>query len=202
MGFFSWLKRKKDPEIIDSFDSVKQDMAKISQWIKHLNTQDKGHDTRIDEIYDEIRQMRADIDDIKGFVSFFDVRLAGGLFKKNKQLFNKQTAVQGVQTAVQTAFLRGLTSNERLIVYALANMPDMKLSYEDLAMMLGKEKATVRGQLNSIKQKNDQLINELVEKNGKKRYYVDEKVRELLFSSVKASKREASRDSEKGLSKE
>jgi hypothetical protein len=201
MGFFSWLKRKKDPEIIDSFDSVKQDMTKISHWIKHLNTQDKGHDTRIDEIYDEIRQMRVDIDDIKGFVSFFDVRLAGGLFKKNKQLFNKQTAVQGVQTAVQTAFLRGLTSNERLIVYALANMPDMKLSYEDLAMMLGKEKATVRGQLNSIKQKNDQLINELVEKNGKKRYYVDEKVRELLFSSVKASRKSASRNSEKGLSK-
>lgn len=198
MGFLWFGKKKKEHEIKSSFDSVKEDMGKISHWIKHLNTQDSKHKDRIDEIYDEMTKMREDIDDIKSFVSFFDVRLAGNLFGRNKRLFNKQTAVQAVQTpvqtAVQTAFLRGLTSNERLIVYALANMPDMKLSYEDLSMMLGKEKATVRGQINSIKQKNEQLINELIEKSGKKRYYVDDKVRELLFSSVKASKKAGSRD--------
>ena len=48
-----------------------------------------------------------------------------------------------VQTPVQTAnfygILSGLTANERLVVFTLMNS-DMKLSYEDLALLLGKER--------------------------------------------------------------
>jgi hypothetical protein len=43
---------------------------------------------------------------------------------------------------------------------------EMKLSYEDLALMLGKEKSTIRGQINTIKQKSEGLIEEITEKNG------------------------------------
>jgi chromosome segregation and condensation protein ScpB len=61
----------------------------------------------------------------------------------------------------------------------------MKLSYEDLALLLGKERATIRGQINSIKQKSEGLLSELVEKNGKKRVFIPEDIREKLSKYAK-----------------
>lgn len=71
-----------------------------------------------------------------------------------------------------------------MVVITLANS-DMKLSYEDLALLLGKERATIRGQINSIKQKSEGLLCELSEKNGKKRVFVPEEVRNKLAKYAK-----------------
>ncbi|MBA7685000.1 hypothetical protein ES703_93413 [subsurface metagenome] len=62
---------------------------------------------------------------------------------------------------------------------------DMKLSYDDLAAILGKERSTIRGQINAIKQKSDGLIEELIEKNGKKRVYIKENVKEKMLKKSK-----------------
>lgn len=62
---------------------------------------------------------------------------------------------------------------------------ELKLSCDDIAALLGKDRATVRGQLNSIKRKNESLILEHVEKNGKKRYYVDPRIKEGLLKQLK-----------------
>lgn len=199
MGFWFFGKNKKDneisklkQEIYNSFDSVKQDMSKISRWIRHLDNKDQVHESQISSFFDEISKIKEDIDGIKSFISFFDTRLASRIFKQKQTAVHKQTAVQGVQTpvqtAVQTAILRGLTANERLIVWTLLNT-DMKLSYEDIAVLLGKDKTTVRGQINNIKQKAYSLIDEMLEKNGKKRYYINEKTKNMLLKTVKAKKR-------------
>jgi chromosome segregation and condensation protein ScpB len=68
---------------------------------------------------------------------------------------------------------------------------DLKLSYEDLALLLGKERSTVRGQVNSIKQKSDGLILEITEKNGKKRVYIPDEMKEKLakYSKVRVARR-------------
>jgi predicted transcriptional regulator len=82
---------------------------------------------------------------------------------------------------------------ERAILFILLNT-DMKLSYDDLASMLNKEKSTIRGQINTIKSKSENLIQEVVEKNGKKRIFIPEKVKEKLLKKqkvrVKDSKKE------------
>jgi len=77
-----------------------------------------------------------------------------------------------------------LSSNERLIVFTLLNS-EMKLSYEDLALLLGKERATLRGQINAIKQKSEGLIEELIEKNGKKRVFIPNEIKEKLRKYAK-----------------
>jgi chromosome segregation and condensation protein ScpB len=59
------------------------------------------------------------------------------------------------------------------------------LSYDDLAAMMGKSRATIRGQINSIKQKNENLIQEIVEKNGKKRLFIEEEIKEKILKNVK-----------------
>jgi hypothetical protein len=194
MGFL-WFGRKKKIEdsekIKGSFESVKKDIAKISTWIRHLDSTDDEQEAKISAVYDQILQIRQDIDGIKGFISFFDTRVSGRAFKQPKQVFDKQTAVwgvqTGVQTAVQTAILRSLTSNERLIVWTLANNTNesMKLSCEDIAVLLGKESATIRGQINNIKLKTNGVVNESLEKSGKKRYYMEEKMKEMLLKSAK-----------------
>jgi uncharacterized protein YxjI len=193
---FEWLFVKSDKKVEEetrkSFNSVKKDMDEVGKWIKHLDGQDK-------QLFDEINAIKQDLSSIRDEIE----SLREGLEiatdnQKDKQVFKKM-AVRGkqtadldveddVQTGVQTGnfygILQGLTANERLLVFTLMNS-DMKLSYEDLALLLGKERSTVRGQINSIKQKSPEIIEEMSEKNGKKRVFVPEEIREKLKKYAK-----------------
>jgi hypothetical protein len=211
-------------EVKVSFKAVHEDMGKIISWINHLNTQDKQRNTQMGEISDEILKIKEDIDGIKSFISYFDSSLSRGVFKHPRTPVFKQTPVVGVQTRVQTgvqtpifngnfgndyqnnfidernnsgsygSFLRNLSSTERTIVWIVLNS-ELKLSCDDIAALLGKERATVRGQLNSIKRKNENLILEHVEKNGKKRYYVDPRIKESLLKQLKSKVRKRKSES-------
>jgi hypothetical protein len=75
---------------------------------------------------------------------------------------------------------------ERAIIWVLLNT-DMKLSYEDIAALMGKDKATIRGQINSIRQKSEGLIEEAIEKTGKKRVHIPEEVKASLLKKMKIS---------------
>jgi len=164
MGFL-WFGRRKDEEhhkikedVKNSFESVKQDVKKIGVWIHHLNDQDKKQDKQLEDVFDKLDDIQSDINDIKSFVSFFDSRISKQVFKQRQTAVGKQTRVERVQTpvqtVVQTAFLKHLSVMERAIVWVLANADiGMKLSYQDIAVILGKDVSTVRGQINNIKQK-------------------------------------------------
>src|SRR3989344_3312655 len=157
---FEWLfgdkYKKLESKTEQGFNSVKKDIDSVGKWIKHLDDKNKQ------------------------------------VFKKLPVL-DKQTGVQGVQKSVQTAvqtgnfydILKGLSPNEKLLTFTLMNSGDMKLSYEDLALLLGKERSTIRGQINAIKQKSEGLIQEISEKNGKKRVYITEEIREKLAKYAK-----------------
>ncbi|GAI31057.1 unnamed protein product, partial [marine sediment metagenome] len=49
---------------------------------------------------------------------------------------------------------------------------------------LGKERSTIRGQINAIRQKSG-LIEELIEKKGKKRVFIPEEIKEKLLKRAK-----------------
>lgn len=167
------------------FNSVKQDVGNLSKWIKHLDSNNSGLKNEISSIKDDMSMIKDDIENLKNLISIIE---NNRLFKQKPEVFNKQTAVYGilnsVQTGVQTAFFSNLTPSERAIVIVLLNS-DMKLSYEDLAAMLGKRKSTIRGQINSIRQKSEGLIEEIVIENNKKRVYVPEKSKEFLLKTRK-----------------
>ena len=56
--------------------------------------------------------------------------------------------------------------------------------------MIGRDKSTIRGQINNIKQKNESLLTEFIERNGKKRFFVEERVKnEILKERNALSKR-------------
>ncbi len=189
---FGWLfGKKKVDELEDStkkgFEEVKKDIQSVSGWIKHLDSEKNLQQKDISDLKEDLSTIKTEIEGLKNAMSFIGEMKTNRVFKTPKRLSNKQTAVEGVQTAVQTGVqtpnLRQFSITERAIIWVLINS-DMKLSYEDLAAMLGKKKSTIRGQINRIKQKSE-IIEEKVEKNGKKRLYIGEKDKEKLLKKQK-----------------
>lgn len=198
---FEWIfgnrYKQLEEKTQSGFSSVKKDMEVAGKWIKHLDGQDK-------QLFDAIKSLKQDLTTVKQVIAELreDMNLSQET-GKGKQVFgkreflSKQTGVwddeKSVQTAVQTgsfhSILKELTANERLLVFTLMNS-DMKLSYEDLALLLGKERSTVRGQINAIKQKSEDIIEELTERNGKKRVFVPEEIRQKLqkYAKVRVGK--------------
>jgi len=190
---FGWFFRKKEVEQIKEdtkkgFDSVKKDIISMSGWIKHLDSEKNLHKKEIDELSEILSSVKEEVEGLKNVLSIMNELKPKQLFKTNKQVFNKQTGVYavqtGVQTGVQTPNLDQFSITERAILWILLNT-DMKLGYDDLASMLGKERSTIRGQINAIKQKNRELIEEETEKNGKKRVFIPENMKEKMLKKIK-----------------
>ena len=190
---FGWFFRKKDVEQLKEetkkgFDAVKKDISSIGEWIKHLNSKENKQDEEIKELKEILSSVNDELENLKNVLSIVTELKPKSNFKTPKQLLNKQTAVYAVQTAVQIAVqtpnLDDFSITERAIIWVLLNS-EMKLSYDDISAILGKEKSTIRGQINAIKSKSEGLIEEVVERNGKKRVFIPEKMREKLLKKTK-----------------
>lgn len=184
---------KKEVERVETdtkkgFEAVKKDMEVIGDWIKHLDSEKNSQKKDIEEIKEILSSVQTEIEGLKNIVSIMGELKTNKVFKTGKQLFKEKTpvyAVQtGVQTGVQTPKLDQFSITERAILWILLNS-DMKLSYDDLAAMLGKERSTIRGQINAIKQKSEDLVEEIIEKNGKKRVYIPDFLKEKLLKKSK-----------------
>jgi len=190
---FGWFFGKKGVEKVKEdtrkgFESVKKDMNSISGWIRHLDSEKNLQKKEIEDLKDILSSIQNEVEGVKNIVSIMGEFKTNKNIMKNKQLFNKQSAVYavqtGVQTGVQTPKLDHFSITERAILWVLLNT-DMKLSYDDLAAMLGKERSTIRGQINRIKQKSENLIEEVIEKNGKKRVFIPEDFKEKMLKKTK-----------------
>jgi predicted transcriptional regulator len=205
----SWFFRKKVDKtefeqlkhaVQTGLNSAKQDVNSLGTWVKYLDRSDSKLKEEIFELNEELATVKSELEDLKNVLSIVG---KGQMFKQQQTVFNKQTAVSpvlnSVQTAVQTAFLDNLSVTERAIIFILVNS-DMKLSYEDLAAMLGKKKSTIRGQINAIRQKNEGLIEEQMGENNKKRVFIPDKIKEMLLKSGKVrvkNKKNNEKNSEK-----
>ncbi len=184
--------KKLENETRKSFSEVRKDFEGVSKWIKHLNNSDKQLFDLVNDLKRELSSVQDDLNGLKEAVALSNLTLENKQLFKKTAVLDKQEAVYDVQEPVQTAvqtgnfhdILNGLSSNERMIVFTMMNT-ELKLSYEDIARLLGKERATIRGQINAIKQKSEGLIQELTEPNGKKRLYVNEEVRNKIEKYAK-----------------
>lgn len=206
---FGLFKQKKSYEKVEeetkkSFEVVKKDIEKMNSWVFHLNTRDEILNTQINDLKQEISTLHDEIEQVKDVVSMFGESVSKQLFKTPVGRLNKQTAVHAVQTPVQTPVQTGnfygfsnLSSTERAIIWVLANS-ELRLSYDDLGAMLGKTRSTIRGQINSIKQKSEGLILEYTEQNGKKRVYIPEEIKEKIIRNIRVKiKKEKNRENER-----
>jgi hypothetical protein len=190
---FWWLFGKKEVERVEEdtkkgFEGVKKDIQSVSGWIKHLDSEKNLQKKETEELKVILSRVEEELEGLKNVISMTNELKTNRVFKTPKQLSNKQTAVYavqtGVQTGVQTPKLDQFSVTERAILWILLNT-DMKLSYDDLAAMLGKERSTMRGQINTIKQKSEGMIEESIEKNGKKRVFIPEEIKEKMVKKAK-----------------
>jgi len=193
MLMFGWFSKKKEVEGLKedtkkSFESVKKDMNSLGVWIKHLNSEKDLQKKEVGEIKELLSTLSEEVEGLKNVISIMNDLKSNRVFRTPKQVFNKQTPVYtvqtGVQTGVQTPNLDNFSITERAVIWILLNA-DMKLSYDDIAAIVGKERSTIRGHLNRIKQKSEGLIEEQVENNGKKRVYIPEQMKEILLKKSK-----------------
>ena len=203
-SFFNKKVKKEDFEkhrsaVQTALNSAKTDVVNLSKWVEHLDNADSGIKSDIEDVYDEISTIKNDIEELKNMVS---LAINPKQARKNvavQTAVGKQTAVYGVQNAVQTTvqtdFLDRLSISERSLVMILLSS-EMKLSYEDLGAMMGKDSTTIRGQINNIKQKCDGLIAEQIEKNNKKRLFVPDKIKETLLKKVKVRAKKGQKSSD------
>jgi len=189
-GLFSNKKevRQIKEETQRGFENVKKDISSISGWIKHLDSEKELQKRDVSEIKEILSSIQEEVEGLKNIISIMNELKPKKVFKTSKQMFQKQTGVYavqtGVQTGVQTPNLSQFSITERAILWVLLNT-DMKLGYEDLAAILGKEKSTIRGQINRIKQKSEGLLEEIIEGKGKKRIYIPEETKENLLKKSK-----------------
>ena len=201
MRFFDWLLGQKrtngfEEEVKHSFTNVKKDISKVSKWLSHFHEKHKGHEDDFLKVLSRLEKVERDLEEAKNFIEFFVAETTHGPFRSPFKRLSKhpQTAVQTgavqtpVQTPVQTGALKGLTMMERVLLFALLNSKE-KLSYDDLSILVGKDKSTVRGQINNIKQKSEGLLSEISDASGKKRFYVEERVKERVLDDIILSKK-------------
>jgi predicted transcriptional regulator len=189
-GWFSWKNESKKirEDTKSGFEFVKKDISSLTGWIKHLDSEKNLQKRDLEGIKEDLSSIKVEIEAMKNVLSIMNELKPKQLFKTNRQMFDKQTpvyAVQtGVQTGVQTPNLDQFSVTERAILWILLNA-DMKLGYDDLSTILGKEKSTIRGQINTIKSKSEGLIEESIEKNGKKRVFIPEEIKEKMLKKQK-----------------
>ncbi len=202
---FGWLFGKNEVEKLKEdtkkgFESVKKDINSAGTWIKHLDSEKNSQNKEIEDIKEVLSSVQTEVEGLKNIVSIMNELKPGRKNQTTKQLFDKQTGVYAVQTGVQTGVqspnFDQFSVTERAILWVLLNS-DLKLGYDDLAAMLGKERSTIRGHLNRIKQKSHGIIEEVIEKNGKKRVFVPEEVKEKLLKRVKVRVKEPKKDKNK-----
>lgn len=191
---FDWFfGRKKQADTLKEdtkkgFESVKKDITSISGWIKHLDSEKNLQKKEIEDIKGLLSSMNNELEGLKNVIAMMNELKPGNRNQTPKQLFSKQTGVYavqtGVQTGVQTPNFNQFSVTERAIIWVLLNS-EVKLSYDDLAAVLGKERSTIRGHINRIKQKSEGLIEEIIEQNGKKRVFVPENMKEKLLKKAK-----------------
>lgn len=185
LGKKRFLKLEKDVE--QAFHEVKKDFKKVASWIDFI----EGELKKNEELTEKVLLIENTIKKWEEQEDFINLASQTNTNKHKQTPKNKQQTAVHVQTAVQTAVqtdkIGQLTPNERMILWALLNT-ETRLSHEDLATLLGKNKSTIRGQINTIKKKNPTIIQEFLEPTGRKRIYIPEKYKKNIIKVIKKQK--------------
>jgi len=172
-----------------SFKNIKNDMSDVSKWLSHFREKHSDHNQKFDVINYRVERIEEAIEGMQDVWTRVQTAVQTGGLSKQAQTDSRPNSRPKVSKQVETLeVLRNLTMMERAVVWALLNT-DLKLSYEDLSVALGKDKSTLRGQINSLKTKSDSLIEEHTENDGKKRFFISEKKKSEILRGIGKNKK-------------
>lgn len=195
MGFL-WFRKKEDNldekfkdlhfGLKNSFSNIKKDFEHVISRVDHLHSKKDEHHNKLDKLDKRLREIEVFFEMMKEKEAEFIHK--GALSKQSVQTGRTGVVRTAVQTPVfQTGFLgklKSLTPTERNLVWSLVNT-DLKLSYDDISVVIGKDKSTVRGLMNSVRRKYDDIVSEATEENGRKRFFIEEDIKSEVMRDFK-----------------
>lgn len=189
---FFWLKKKDYNNLGEKFDNihsslhksflnVKMDVTHLIAKIDKINEDHIMKKSEIEELNKRVNQIEQIIDHMfnqktRVFGQPFEVKQTNIGFKQPNSFIRTDNQMD----RKGDKWTRNFTPMERTIINILLNT-DMQLSYDDLSVMMGRDKSTIRGQMNNIKMKNELLVTEIVQKDGKKRFYVEDRLKSEIL---------------------
>ncbi|MBL7101023.1 MAG: hypothetical protein ISS23_03660 [Nanoarchaeota archaeon] len=200
--FRFFKKRKKDEEIEEkffnlhnslhnSFSNIRKDMGSIGKWVSHLKNNHDNHNKKVELLDQRVKNIEEALKDLTGVWTRVQTAVQTEGLSKQTQTDSRPNSCPSVSKQEKSSEkltiverLKKLTLMERAIVWTLLNT-DLKLSYDDISITLGKDQSTLRGQINNIKVKSEGLIEEHMDKDGKKRFYINEKEKIRILKGMK-----------------
>ena len=196
-----FFKRKKDNDIEQkfvtlhnslhtSFSNIKKDMGDISGWLGHFKNRHDDQDKKFELLNYRINNIEEVLEELRDVWTRVQTAVQTGGLSKQPQTDSRPNSRPKLSKQAENSEelsminrLKNLTMMERAIVWALLNT-DLKLSYDDLSVALGKDKSTLRGQINNIRTKSESLVEEYTEKDGKKRFFISEKKKNEILKGI------------------
>jgi len=203
--FWFFKKKKRDNHIEQrfvnlhkslngSFSNIKDDLSDVSKWLGHFKDKHNDHNKQFEIVNYRLTNIEEVLEELKDVWTRVQTAVQTGAVSKQTQTDscpNSRPKLSKQQKNWTTLdVIKNLTMMERAVVWSLLNT-DLKLSYEDLSVALGKDQSTLRGQINSLKTKCEGLIQEYVEKDGKKRFYVSEAKKNEVLTGIKKKRKVA-----------
>lgn len=180
-----------------SFSNIKRDMDSVGNWITHFNEKHERHDENFDKVHKRLQKVEQELGEMKEVWTRVQTRVQTGQTRVQTRV--GQTDVRLKQMSVQANTLeklKNLSVMEKQLMWILLNS-EIKMSYDDLFVVLGKNKSTLRGQINNIKLKSPDLIKEAVENDGTKKFYVSDNVRDQILGRAKKVEMQAKKKGKK-----
>jgi len=162
-----------------SFSNVKEDMTKVSNWIKYFKTNEIKQNSDIKELNEKIERLISEVSSFKGLYekapertierSIVHERVQS--FKRSNQSFmNVQSSLKGRLTPAQKRIISILTVSE------------IPLEYETIAKELKLNVITVRRHINDIKRIGFGIKEKMSMGNGRKVFYIEKELKKSILS--------------------
>ena len=167
-----------------SFSNVKDDMTKVSNWIKFFKTNEIKQDDQIKELNNKLERLISEVSSLKVLYEKAPEpersieRSSRSIVHERVQSFNRSNqSFMNVQSSLKGSF----TPAQKKIISVLT-VSDIPLEYENIAKELKLNIITVRRHINDIKRIGFDIKEKVSVDNGRKVFYLEKELKKSILS--------------------
>ena len=167
-----------------SFSNVKDDMTKVSNWIKFFKTNEIKQDDQIKELNNKLERLISEVSSLKVLYEKAPEpersieRSSRSIVHERVQSFNRSN--QSFMN-VQSSFKEALTPSQKRII-SILTVSEVPLEYETIAKELKLNIITVRRHINDIKRVGFGIKEKMSIERGRKVFYIEKELKKSILS--------------------
>lgn len=183
-----------DINVKDSFDNLKKDMQKVSDWITNFNSKESTQEKRLNLLEERIEHLNMMVEHTfnNSVVERSNSRNEEEIAENERvftrvQSFNR--SVQPFMNVHEHTDLEVLTPAQKQVI-ALLTYSGGPMGYDEISKGLGINEVTARRHINDIRRAGFSIKRKVSVNNRRNMFYLDKEVRDKMGSNetVKVSK--------------